>query len=408
MTSSLLRVLRTANAVSPFARGGLLSVPSFFNGWLTSELPLHAAALDTIASVRAIQRGALRSWPGRAAIVFNTATAMRLVRIHRDARQAGTIFRDAFTQELGAGFEQRIEASLRTSPEPFPLARLVQPFPMSRRSLCAESDIAYGEVGKRNRLDVWKRADVSVDGRAPVLIQVHGGAWMIGNKEQQGIPLLSHLTERGWVCVSINYRLSPRATWPDHIVDVKRAIAWTKANIGRFGGDPNFIAITGGSAGGHLSSLAALSANDARFQPGFEEVDTSVQAAVPMYGVYDFTNRDGTGRPDMQRMLEEKVFKTKFDADREAWDVASTMSRIHADAPPFLVVHGANDSLVPVEQARSFVDMLRKESPQPVVYAELPGAQHAFDVFWSPRTHATVFAIEQFLNLVRTEVGQRA
>ena len=69
---------------------------------------------------------------------------------------------------------------------------------------------------------------------------------------------MSHLAELGWVCVSINYRLSPKQSWPDHIVDVKRAIAWVEDNIADYGGDPEFIAVTGGSAGGHLSALAAL------------------------------------------------------------------------------------------------------------------------------------------------------
>ena len=99
---------------------------------------------------------------------------------------------------------------------------------------------------------------------------------------------MSHLAELGWVCVAINYRLSPRSTWPDQIIDVKRALAWTKEHIAEYGGDPDWVAITGGSAGGHLSSLAALTPNDPQFQPGFEDADTSVRAAVPFYGLYDF------------------------------------------------------------------------------------------------------------------------
>ena len=87
---------------------------------------------------------------------------------------------------------------------------------------------------------------------------------------------MAHLAERGWVCVTANYRLSPRATWPDQIVDVKRALAWTKANIANHGGDPGFVVITGGSAGGHLCALAALTVNVSEFQPGFEGADTSV------------------------------------------------------------------------------------------------------------------------------------
>ncbi|EUA50325.1 alpha/beta hydrolase fold family protein [Mycobacterium xenopi 3993] len=84
----------------------------------------------------------------------------------------------------------------------------------------------------------------------------------MGGKRHQAYPLMSHLVELGWVCVAINYRLSPRSTWPDHIVDVKRALAWTKTHIAEYGGDPDWIAITGGSAGGHLSALAALTANN--------------------------------------------------------------------------------------------------------------------------------------------------
>ena len=241
-----------------------------------------------------------------------------------------------------------------------------------------------------------------------MLLQVHGGAWVIGNKDQQGMPLMAHMAERGWVCVAINYRLSPRSTWPDHIVDVKRAIAWVKDHISEYGGDPDFVAITGGSAGGHLSSLAALTQNEPQFQPGFEEADTSLVAAVPFYGVYDFTNRDGTGYAGMEDMLTRMVLKTPMSESRQIWDDASTMSWVSHDAPPFMVLHGTNDSLVPVEQARSFVSMLEAESKQPVVYAELPGAQHAFDVFESPRSIHSVFAVHRFLTAVRERAGHRA
>jgi acetyl esterase/lipase len=275
----------------------------------------------------------------------------------------------------------------------------------TRKRYRAARDISYGDAGRRNQLDVWKRADLPNDAKAPVLFQVHGGAWMMGQKEGQAEPLMAHLAERGWVCVTTNYRLSPRATWPDHIVDVKKALAWTKATIAEHGGDPDFIVITGGSAGGHLSSLAALTPHIADFQPGFEDVDTSVAAAVPFYGVYDFVNRYGTSRADMEDFLGRRVFKSSLGDDRERWEQASTISHVGPHAPPFFVLHGTNDSLVPVEQARTFVDELRKESSQPVVYGELPGAQHAFEIFPSVRTHATVNAVERFLAVVRSERG---
>src|SRR5690349_8675258 len=128
---------------------------------------------------------------------------------------------------------------------------------------------------------------------------------------------MNYLASLGWVCVAINYRLSPRATFPDHIIDVKRAIAWVKANIAEYGGDPDFVVITGGSAGGHLSALAALTPNDPEYQPGFEDADTTVQACVPFYGVYDFTNRKGVGRQDMRGFLGRLVIKRRFSEARE-------------------------------------------------------------------------------------------
>lgn len=214
---------------------------------------------------------------------------------------------------------------------------------------------------------------------------------------------MGHLAERGWVSVAINYRLAPRSAWPDQIIDVKRALAWVKEHIADHGGDSNFVVVTGGSAGGHLSSLAALTPNEPVFQPGFEEIDTSVQAAVPMYGVYDFTNRDHTGRADMEHLLAKYVLKSRRADAAEVWDQASPMSWIGVEAPPFFIAHGTNDTLVPVAQARSFAQMLRDVSKQPVVFAELPRTQHSFDVFSSMRTLHTLAAIDRFLAVVRTD-----
>jgi acetyl esterase/lipase len=125
---------------------------------------------------------------------------------------------------------------------------------------------------------------------------------------------------------------------------------------------------------------------------------------VPYYGVYDFTGRHGargkTGERGMRRFLERTVMKTKLAADPEGWAKASPLDRITPAAPPFFVIHGHNDSLVPVAEARYFVEKLREISKEPVVYAELPGAQHAFDVFPSIRTAHVIRAIERYVDYV--------
>jgi len=268
----------------------------------------------------------------------------------------------------------------------------------SRRRFLQAEDVSFGPYGRRNHLDVWARPDLPRGSQAPVVVQVHGGAWMWGSKRGQGYPLLSHLVERGWICVAVNYRLSPRSAWPDHLVDVKKAIAWVKENIAGHGGDPAFVAITGGSAGGHLSSLAALTAGDPAFQPGFEGADTSVQAAVPFYGVYDWTGTQGVRR-DMVPFLEHDVVKARIREHREVFVRASPIDRVHAGAPPFFLLHGDRDVLAPVEQARRFARSLRATSQAPVAYGEMVGAHHAFDVLSSTRARHAVQAVERFLGV---------
>ena len=227
---------------------------------------------------------------------------------------------------------------------------------------------------------------------------------MIGEKREQGKPMMYELVARGWVCVAINYRISPKATWPDHIVDAKRAVAWVKDHIAEYGGDPAFVAVSGGSAGGHLCALLALTAGDPAFQPGFEEADASVDACVPFYGVMDMTgSAEGSGRygPGLLELLEKTVMKTSAAEHPEVFEAASPTCRVRADAPPFFVLQGRNDTLVPVDVARTFVAALRAVSGAPVAYAELPLAQHAFDVLASLRCQATTGGVAAFLNAAR-------
>ena len=221
---------------------------------------------------------------------------------------------------------------------------------------------------------------------------------MIGAKEQQGIPLMLHMAARGWVCLDVNYPLSPRARWPAHVVAVKQAIQWIREHADEYGADPSFIAVTGGSAGGHLAAMVALSGKDPSLQPGFEDADTSVQACVPFYGLYDFTLESGTkhSRQRLDALIRPLVMahSARYPDDFRA---ASPLYRVSPDAPPFLVLHGRNDTLVPVADARAFVTALRDVAKNPVGYAELVGAQHAFDVFTSVRSAGVVRGVARFL-----------
>jgi acetyl esterase/lipase len=277
--------------------------------------------------------------------------------------------------------------------------------PGARRRYAAQtSDISYGPGGSEHLLDIWRRHDLAPGRRAPVLIQVPGGAWAVNGKRGQAYTLMSRMVELGWLCVSINYSKSPRCTFPAHLIDVKRAIAWVRENIADYGGDPDFIAITGGSAGGHLASLAALTPNDPTFQPGFEDADTTVQAGVPYYGVYNFTDFENMHEM-MLPFLEHFVLKTRYSDQPERFKAASPISYAHSEAPPFFVLHGEKDELVPSGQARAFCTALREAGAGTVAYAELANAHHAFDITPTVRSRLAANAVADFLGVV---YGRRA
>ena len=270
--------------------------------------------------------------------------------------------------------------------------------PSHRRSVHRTS-VRYGNLPSQ-LLDVWRRKDLPTE-PAPVLIFVPGGAWVHGSRLLQGYALMSHLAEMGWVCLSIDYRVAPHHRWPAHITDVKTAIAWARANVDKFGGDRNFVAVAGCSAGGHLSALAGLTANDPEMQCELPEgSDTSVDAVVGIYGRYDWEDRSTAERARFVDFLERVVVGRKLSKHADVFRKASPVARVHEDAPPFLVIHGTGDSVIPVEQARSFVEKLRAASHSVVSYVELPGAGHAFDMIDGARTGSMATAIGLFLNQI--------
>jgi acetyl esterase/lipase len=392
----------TANAFRP-VKIEPFTVPSFFAGWLTSELPLHHLAWQVVATVVFGVFGAFRGWPGQVGLGVAVASWCGLVILAVQAGRAGRVLEGALDEGLGEGWSARKDPALAEAEHPERARlRLLVPLPRPGPAVDRLRHIDYwGDGARRHRLDVY-RPRRSVAG-APVFLYIHGGAWILGDKREQGLPLMDYLASRGWVCVTANYGLSPRVAFPEHLIDCKRALSWVRGHIADYGGDPDFVAVGGGSAGGHLASLIALTPGDPEYQPGFRSADTSVAACVPFYGVYDFTNRDGLRGQGLGRLLERTVMKETLAGSRTAYERASPIDRVNGGAPPFFVVHGANDTLVPVREARGFVERLRRSSAAPVAYAELPGAQHAFEIFPSLRTAQVVAGVADFLAVVHAE-----
>ncbi|HUH69105.1 MAG TPA: alpha/beta hydrolase [Mycobacterium sp.] len=377
---------------SPFAVGWVA-------GWLATEFPPHVLTGHALSRVS----------PPPIGRVATTWAAQR----------ADQTLTAALEESFGPDFRDLVRHPARDQSECAPRAGLLHRPGPHRRYAAQTSDISYGPGGSEHLLDIWRRHDSPASGwgprsagedpqapgrRAPVLIQVPGGAWAVNGKRGQAYTLMSRMAELGWICVSINYSKSPRCTFPAHLIDVKRAIAWVRENIAYYGGDPDFIAITGGSAGGHLASLAALTPNDPTFQPGFEDTDTTVQAVAPYYGVYDFTDFENMHEM-MLPFLEHFVLKTRYTDDPERFKAASPISYAHSGAPPFFVLHGEKDELVPSGQARAFCAALREAGATTVAYAELANAYHAFDITPTVRSRLAADAVSDFLGVV---YGRRA
>jgi acetyl esterase/lipase len=362
---------------SPFAVG-------WFAGWLTTEFPPHVLTGHALSRVS----------PPPIGRVAETWAAQR----------ADQTLTAALEESFGPDFRDLVCHPTCEESECAPRGGLLQMPGPHRKYAAQTSDISYGPGGSEHLLDVWRRHDLAPGRRAPVLIQVPGGAWAVNGKRGQAYTLMSRMVELGWICVSINYSKSPRCAFPAHIIDVKRAIAWVRENIADYGGDPNFIAITGGSAGAHLASLAALTPNDPAFQPGFEDADTTVQAVVPYYGVYDFTDAENMHEL-MLPFLEQFVMRARYADDPERFRAASPISYTHNEAPPFFVLHGEKDELVPCGQARAFCAALRAAGAPTVAYAELANAHHAFDIISTVRSRLAAKSVADFLGVV---YGQRA
>lgn len=404
-----LNVLLMATALAALVRAppmGYLNMVYFFAGFpafhFTNVLLLAWAGVVAIAAVA----GAFDSPVGFLGLAISVAVCVALLDLLSRSRRAGEQVERALRQTLGEEFRRGI-ARLDESYGPT-AGLLSNPWRVRMEGVERIGELSYGDAGERNLLDLYRPRRDSGAKLLPVLLWIHGGAWIVGNKTQQGLPLLYRMASRGWITVSINYRLGPANRFPDPLVDVKRAIAWLRECGAQYGADPRFIIACGGSAGGHLAALAALTPNRAQYQPGFEAADTALAAAIPLYGRFDFVDRS-KALPDnvLMRFLANNVMPCRYEENRGIWDEASPVAIVGPQAPPMFVAHGSHDCLIPMAEAEAFVAALRRVSNEPVVFARLFGAQHAWDLLNTPWTEHTVNAVHGFAEYVYARYARR-
>jgi acetyl esterase/lipase len=226
-----------------------------------------------------------------------------------------------------------------------------------------QKDVTYCKIdGQELKMDIYYPTS---GGSWPGLIFIHGGGWTEGDKA----PLPANPTEAGYLVVSINYRMYPAYRFPAMIEDVKCAIRSLRAHAPEYNLDPERIALIGHSAGGHLAALAGLADESTGWDTGpYQGQSSRVQAVVDMSGPTDLT-RDF---PDWVTELKTNVFGA------EQWRHSSPVTHVRQDAPPFLIVHGAADAGVPVEQARLLHQALTKAGAQSQIII-VQNAGHGFE-----------------------------
>lgn len=394
---TLISVLLTHNVLRPLYRHPKWIVPSFLLGWLAGELALHVVAFQLFVIFIMAWAGVISGFWGATALVVCVISWMTLAYHYYSGYKAKILMDSIVIPHRDAddvcawGRHAELDSN-----------RLIFPFSSWKdEQVELLKDIVYHEVdGFRLKLDIRRSRELALEHASPVLFHIHGGAWThgYGSKKEQGIPLMTEMAKRGWVCVSIDYRLSPKATFPEHIIDCKKALVWVKENIAEYGGNPDFIVTTGGSAGGHLCSLLSLSANLPDLQPEFEDQDTSVQGCVPFYGIYDLLDAEKLQQsPGLEIVLRKTIIKQRKAENEDLYRLMSPITHINSDAPPFLVIHGDKDSLTSLGEAQYFASELDGISKQTVEFAEIPGAQHGFDVFSSLRSDYVMLGVAERL-----------
>ena len=206
------------------------------------------------------------------------------VLVRRSLRAAQAVER-GLDQGLGEAWRDTRPEGKRSTGMPWAKI-LFAPVPLLHLGVQRLSNISYGDAGRRNRLDLYRRRNGGATGPVLIHLPARGSTFAPGRKSFYARRLLFRLARQGWVCISATYSLRPEATFPASLIDIKKLIAWTRAHAIEHGGDPDRIILAGSRSGAHLATTAGFTRNDPVLQPRFEGADTSVKAIVGLYGYY--------------------------------------------------------------------------------------------------------------------------
>jgi len=263
-------------------------------------------------------------------------------------------------------------------------------------------DVPYAKKSEAQKLDIYL-PEVG-DGPFPVIVQIHGGAFRMGDKADAQVNASLNGLAHGYAVVSINYRLSGEAIFPAQIQDVKAAIRFLRANAKEYKLNPDKIATWGGSAGGHLAAMAGTTGDVKEFDDaslGNVDQNSKVQCVVDWFGPIEFNQMDpqfkasGKGRTDHDEgnSPESELVGKQITNAPELVKRASPATYISKNDPPFFIQHGTEDPLVPVEQSKNFYsELIKVLGKDKVTLILLEGAGHAGPQFGTAENLDKVFA----------------
>lgn len=234
-----------------------------------------------------------------------------------------------------------------------------------------EKGIRYLPEDRAELADLYRPADDSV--RHPAVVIIHGGGWTGGKRDAaREINIGTTLAEHGYVCLSIDYLLadpnSDRLCWPQNLHDCKTAVRWLRANADRLSIDADHIGAIGGSAGGHLTAMLAVTGPECGLDPAgpYGEHSCRIQCAVDLYGPIDLLSWKDVAA----------LKKTRAEAP-DLYKQFTVLTHLDPTDPPFLILHGTADTTVPVEQSTLFAEALKKHGIEHDLMI-IDGAPHTF------------------------------
>ena len=354
-----------------------------------------------------------------------------------------------FEQAFGQSWESSISKSQRAH---FLPRRTVLRLPSAPEPLF-EQDIVFYTIPETNRpllCDLWQPPKNSAPSGL-AFIYIHGSAWYVLDKDAGTRTFFRHLAAQGHVIMDVAYRLFPETDMMGMVHDVNHAIAWMKANSSRYNVNPSCIVLGGASAGGHLSMLAAFTANQKQFIPtDLQGADLSLRGVISIYGptdleaLYYHTGQHITTRPIKSKSkaprssgppvwIKKKMGKNYFrlgldkmestdqelqpgtlppmlgghpDEKPEVYALFSPVTHVHPDCPPTFITQGEHDLITSAKATRVFFEKL-KEAKVCAVMHMVPQVDHGFDLFLpklSPSAHVAYYDIERFLGVMACEV----